>query len=46
MKNRDFVVITHADLAILGASSKIFSIGAKAHTADVQITVLVCFVIY
>jgi hypothetical protein len=37
--------ITHANLTILGASGKVFSIGAKAHTADVQITIFVCFLI-
>ena len=35
MKRKDCVVITHADLAILGASSKVFSIEAKAHTTKV-----------
>jgi hypothetical protein len=40
------IAITHADLAILGASGKVFSIGAKAHTTDVQIAILVCFVIH
>lgn len=44
MKKRS-VEETHADLTILGASGKIFSIGAEAHAADVQVTVLVCFVI-
>lgn len=37
--------VTHADLPILGAGGKIFSIGTEAHAADVQVTVLVCFVI-
>jgi hypothetical protein len=44
-EERSSVKVTHADLPILGASGKIFSIGAEAHTADVQVTVLVCFVI-
>jgi hypothetical protein len=46
MKKRDPVAITHADLAILGASGEVFSIGTKAHTADVQIAVLVGFVVH
>jgi hypothetical protein len=37
--------VTHADLPILGASGKIFSIGTEAHAADVQVTIFVCFVI-
>jgi hypothetical protein len=37
--------VTHADLPILGAGGKIFSIGTEAHAADVQVTILVCFVI-
>jgi hypothetical protein len=37
--------VTHADLPILGARGKIFSIGTEAHATDVQVTVLVCFVI-
>jgi hypothetical protein len=46
MEKRDLIAITHANLAILGAGGKEFSIGAKAHTADVQITIFVCFVIH
>jgi hypothetical protein len=37
--------ITHADLSILGASGKVFSIGAEAYTTNVQITVFVRLVI-
>ena len=44
-EKRDLIAITHANLTVLGASGKVFSIGAKAHTADVQITVFVSFVI-
>jgi len=44
-EKRDLIAITHANLTILGASGKVFSIGAKAHTADVQITIFVCFLI-
>ena len=37
--------ITHADLPVLGASSKVFSIRAKAHAANVQVAVLVRLVV-
>ena len=46
IKRKNCVVITHADLAILGAGGKVFSIGAEAHTTNVQIAVLVCFVVH
>jgi hypothetical protein len=45
-EKRDLIAITHANLTILGASGKEFSIGAKADTTDVQITIFVCFVIH
>ncbi len=45
MKKRGSDEMTHADLPILGASGKVFSIGAKTHTTNVQITVLVRFFI-
>jgi len=37
--------MTHADLPVLGAGSKVFSIRAKAHAANVQVAVLVRLVI-
>ena len=45
IKTRGGVEITHADLPVLGAGSKVFSIRAKAHAANVQVAVLVGFVI-
>jgi hypothetical protein len=45
-EEEDLIAITHANLAILGAGGKVFSIGAKAHATDVQITIFVCFVIH
>jgi hypothetical protein len=45
IRTRGGVEITHADLPVLGASSKVFSIRAKAHAANVQVAVLVRLVI-
>ena len=37
--------LTYANLTILGAGGKVFSVGAEAHTPNVQIAIFVCFVI-
>jgi hypothetical protein len=37
---------THANLPILGAGGKVFSVRAEAHAPDIQIAIFVCFFIH
>jgi hypothetical protein len=37
--------LTYANLPILGAGGKVFSVGTEAHAPDVQIAIFVCFFI-
>jgi hypothetical protein len=37
--------LTYANLPILGAGGKVFSVRTEAHAPDVQIAIFVCFVI-